>query len=74
MMSLYKQNKSLFFASLVAVGLVLFSMYMSFTTLNAYALEKENVRLKHENDSLKKQYCDENKVAKEVQKNLLMAF
>lgn len=73
-MGLYKQNRPLFFASLIAIGLVLFSMYMSFTTLNAYALEKENIRLRHEIDSLKKQHCDENQMAKTFPQTLFLAL
>jgi hypothetical protein len=72
-MGLYKENTPLFIASLVAICLVLFSMYLSFTTLNAYTLKKENIRLQFENDSLK-QHSNENQMAKKVPQTLFMAL
>jgi uncharacterized membrane protein len=67
-MGLYKHNRALFFTSLFAISLIIFSGYLSLTTLNSYSLEKENTRLRHEIDSLKKQYSDENQMVEEVSK------
>lgn len=72
-MGLYKENKKLFFASLIAVVIMLISLYVSFNTLNAYSLQKDNVRLQTQVDSLK-HICHENEMAKKVQKNMVLAL
>jgi cell division protein FtsL len=73
MKTLYNGNKRLFFASLVAIIIILFSMYSSYNTLTAYTLERENNQLKHQIDSMKKHY-DENEISQTFPKNILMAL
>ena len=72
-MILYKQNKQLFFASLTAVVIMLISLYVSFNTLNAYSLQKDNVRLQNKVDSLNKR-IHENEMAQKIQKKMVMAL
>ena len=73
-MVLYKHNKSLFYTSLFAIFLILFSGYLSLTTLNSHSLRKENIQLKHEIDLLKKQHTNENQMVKEVSKTVFVAL
>jgi hypothetical protein len=59
--SLFHQNKPLFFSSLFCVILILVELFYGYSFTQMVTTQKENIKLKKELDSLKKNIIHENR-------------
>jgi uncharacterized membrane protein len=51
-MSLYKENKLLFYMSLFSIICIMVGLYYGYNVTNMLSIQKENDLLRHRNDSL----------------------